>query len=129
MTTSQNQKARRSSAQSCSSSNGSVSSRYIKYSDSDTKRRSSGETIFSVSSIMSTPQKIFREKRASLGSLREQNRDTLRRSIMLRKSSLADRRGNKVSGKIRKFSLQVANGIQELFDENGKLSRKMEIFN
>ena len=129
MTTSQNQKTRRCSEQSGSSSNGSVSSRFVRYSDSDTNRRSSRETIFSVSSLMSAPKKIFHEKRASLGSLREQNRDMLRRSVMLRKSSLADGRRNKVSGKIRKFSLQVANGIQELFDENGKLSRKLGKFN
>lgn len=87
------------------------------------KRRSSADTVNSFISLLSIPPEVLKEKRASLHSLQEHREEFLRKTAMLRKLSLADRpkpSTAKVSKQIRKFSLQVANGIQELFDENGK---------
>jgi hypothetical protein len=86
-------------------------------------RRSSTDTVTSIISLLSIPPSILKEKRASLNSLQEHREEFLRKTSMLRKLSLADRpkpppSTTKVSKQIRKFSLQVANGIQELFDEN-----------
>lgn len=115
---------RRISSQSYSSSNcSSVADGRINHSKESSSRRSSGDTVFSVSSLLSTPQQIFRDKRLRLYSLPEKEPELLKKSMAMRKIS-ADGglkcRNNHMSVKIRKFSLQVANNIQEFFDENGK---------
>ena len=126
---------RRYSSQSCGSSTSSTPSVVVyrpkvynsneagTASEGAAKRRSSADTVNSFISMLGMPSSVIREKRPSLNSLQEHREELIRKTAMLRKLSLADRkRGSStvVSKQIRKFSLQVANGIQELFDENGK---------